>query len=197
MSPFMSLRDPRVAASGALLATVALALATWRAGLQPAMRALATARHGVSASQRVVSDTEAMLASGGGDAAWRQREQAHLDALQRRLVSSRQMPRILDAVLEQVAQSSLRLVNVAQGNLEPALDASGHALALHSAPCLTLPVTISVEGRFQGVVECLARWMNPSFPALARIDRVQCTLRDPLTGRLTAEIHVRLYALGE
>lgn len=193
----MRLRDPRVRAAVTLAAASVLALVSWRVGFQPSLRALTQARSQRSTAQQDVASMEALLASEGGETAWRARQQARLKALQRRLVSSREMPRVLDAVLEQVAQSNLRLVNVAQGNLEPALDSSGQALALGGAPCLTLPVTISVEGRFSGVRECLSRWLDASFRGLVRIDRLQLQLRDPFTGQLTAEIHVRLHALGD
>ena len=193
----MSLRDPRSMAAVTLAAASVLALVSWRVGFQPALRALAQARHRQSATQQAVASAEAMVASDGGQAAWLARQHARLEALQRQLPSSREMPRVLDAVLEQVAQSNLRLVNVAQGNPEPALDASGQQLTLNQAQCLRLPVTITVEGRFAGVLECLSRWLDPSFRALVRIDRLQVRLRDPLTGQLTADIQVRLHALGE
>ena len=197
MSTPMTLRDPRAAAAIMLAAASVLALVSWRIGFQPSLRALEQVRRRQAMLQAEVAATATMLQQGGGQAAWRVRQQARLEMLQHRLTSSREMPRVLDAVLEQVAQSNLRLVNVAQGNLEPARDPAGQALALGGASCLTLSVTIVVEGRFDGVLECLARWLEPSFRGLVRIDRLQMRLRDPLTGQLTADIQVRLHALGE
>ena len=197
MSTPISLRDPRVMAAVTLAAASVLAVVSWQFGYQPAVRSLRAVRERVVTTSEDVSGVEAMVAAAGGEAAWLTRQHARLEVLQHRLPSSREMPRVLDAVLEQVAQSNLRLVNVAQGNPEPALDASGQQLTLNQAQCLRLPVTITVEGRFSGVLECLSRWLDPSFRALVRIDRLQVRLRDPLTGQLTADLQLRLHALAD
>lgn len=188
--------DPRL--SHALLAAaLCLGVAvSWLAQYQPASRTLRELRERLSQLREQVDHTEQLLDREGGEGAWAEQQQQALAEMKRRLPSGRQIPLLLDQLLERVADAKLGLGNVSQGNLEPAIDAQGQAVALEGVACLRLPVALTVKGRFHSVRALLEELAGSGFPCVVHVRRLRITSVDSPEATVHATVELLLHVLA-
>ena len=188
--------DPRVSHAAVLVLAGAVVVASWQTQYVAQHRQLRQARERWMSLRQQVEATEQLLQAAGGQAAWIAQSQAQLNTLTQRIPRSGSLPQLLDEVLRRAAQAKMKLVNVSQGNLEPVRDTQQQPIAVGQAPCLSLPVTVTFEGGFRGVVAFLEQVVDPTFPGLVTVDQARLTVNDSETGRLTASVQLVLYVLG-
>jgi len=188
--------DLRVSHSLGLAAVCAVVGVSWSAAYLPNARRLRDAQTQRAQLNQQLQQTEPLLARAGGEAAWLAAQHQRLTDMQARFLTSREVPRLLDRVVERVNANQLALVDVNQGNLTPATDANGNALTMSQTPCLSLPVTLTVQGRYRAVTTLLEHLVSREFPSVVTVDSVHLVLDDSATGALTATIDLVLYVLG-
>ena len=189
-------RDPRLTHAVGLLAILATVIGSWRLLYVPATRRLEAARTHLSSLRQQVAQLEAMLAQAGGAPEWLARQQDVLSELTRRIPPSREVPGLLDRLLEQAGVNDLKVVDVNQGNLEPATDAEGSPILAGDIPCLALPVTVTADGSFRNAVAFLEEISGAGLPALVTVKRVRMKTHHPLNATLRMTVQVVLYAVS-
>jgi Tfp pilus assembly protein PilO len=185
---------PLVWHAGALAVVVVGILLSWLLAYRPVRQTLVAERSRLAAWRQEVEQTEVMIEAAGGEAAWMARQQARLSAIARQLPSSRQMPEVLDQLLNQVAASRLTVRNVTQGNLEPVTDAQGQPLRLEEAACLSLPVTVTAEGTFHQALEFLDRITTEEAAMLITVQHVDLRRTQGADATLALSVQLALYA---
>lgn len=189
------LRDSQIAHAVGLLAVLAAVIGSWQFLYLPASQRLVMARNRLSGLSQQVEQLDAMLAQAGGDAAWLARQQEVLGELERRLPPSREVPGLLNRLLEQASASNLTVVDVNQGNLEPATDAEGAPVLMGEVPCLALPVTVTADGSFRNAVAFLEEMNGAGLDALVAVKSVRMKTHSPLNATLRMSFQVVLYAI--
>lgn len=188
--------DPRVSHGIGLLVAGVVAFFSWSAHFRFAVDQYRQTQRQLTDVRQQVEQTDALVAGAGGAAAWMDRQRQQLQAIRQRLPSSHTIPTILDTLVGRVTAASIELVNVNQGNLEPAKDAKGAPMRLDGVGCLGLPVTVTVSGRYQAVVTLLEQVVDATFPCAVRVEQIHLALADPVSGTLTATLVLRLYVLS-
>ncbi len=188
--------DPRLSHAIGIVCLGAAVVFSWHAPYRANLHALEQSREHLVSLHQQIAKTQQILSQAGGEAAWTATQQQILESVKQRFVPSRALPQLFDAVLGQVAQANLELMNVSQGNLEPAKGADGKPLLLAGMPCLQLAVTLTVQGRFAGVVDCLSQLTGPTFSGVIRIDGVHLVLKSPSGATVNGTIQLLLYVLA-
>ena len=191
-----SIVDPRVRQGLVVLLIAGVAMVSWSLAYKPAQRALRTTRQEVTRLRADIEQLQQRLTSAGGDAVWTSRQQERLRALQRRVASSAQIPRLLDTVIALVGDVKLKVGGVSQGNPEPVKDAQGRPVMLEQRACLGVPVTLTVDGAFHGIQLLLERLTDASFPSLVNIEQLRLNVTDVKTATLHGTIKLTLYVLS-
>jgi hypothetical protein len=180
---------------GILAAVVALALC-WSRAYQPITQAYRRHQQAVSALQSQLRQLETELNAAGGQAMWWQRQQQKLTDLKLRFPDHQQLPELISRLIATVGDSGLRLVNVAQGNLE-LVQAHGAPVQIRNAPCYQVGVTVQAEGRFHAVVAAVERLTDERFPVVVAVRQVELAVKETSeTAVLSALIELQLYVVG-
>ncbi len=188
--------DPRVFYSSVALIGVALTGLTWTLQYLPTAQKSRQLRNQIDQLSRQVHQTESFLQEAGGAAAWMEEQNQILQQLAERFPSSEQIPRLLDVLVKQVGHSNLRLVNVAQGNLESAKDGEGQTVKFNGSVCLRLPLVLNVEGRFRDVLDYLEAVTGKTFPCLVRVEGMDLEAKHGSIALLNVTLKVVLYVHG-
>lgn len=188
--------DPRLTHGIGLLAVGAAVIVSWQGVYRGTDRLLTSGRQELKTMRPQLEQAQRLVEEAGGPVAWMSQQQRTLQRLQRRLPPSRELPRLLDAVLGQVAGSHLTLLNVTQGNLEPAKTAQGDPAQLNGLPCLGVPVSLTVQGRYHAVLAYLKALTESTAPGVVTVHDVDYVLDEPQTGILKATVQVMIYVVG-
>ncbi len=189
--------DPRVRHLAVLAAVGALAFGSWSWGYAPAKAAMKREVQTLQSRRAQVDLLEATVAGGGGLDAWLEAHQARVAARTGRLSSRDQLPQLLDTLVNGLKSGPARFVNLTQGSLEP-VQHDGQPLLVEGAPCLRLPVTVTMEGRYHDVLKTLSRLMDAEFPSLVTLGPIQFARQAPTEPVLsaTAQLSVHVLARG-
>ena len=187
--------DPRILYTSVVVLLGTLLGASWATQYLPQERRLSQHRERLAHAKRQVKEIETFLEEAGGEILWRQQHELALERLRQKLPSSRQVPRLLDALVREVSRVELRLVNVTQGNLEGATDAQGQPILVNGVPCQALPATLQVEGRFRDVLNYLKVLESHNFPCVVRVEDVTFDVKAPMSSILKTSLRLRLYVL--
>jgi len=188
--------DPRLTHGVVVAALGTVVFLSWQLQYRQTAETLRKTREQLVTLSQRVEELEQLLHSAGGEAAWTNTQHEILQRITRRLPPASSVPQLLDALLGQVARANLALVNVNQGNLDPAMDAQDTPIVLDQTPCLRLPVTLAVEGRFHAILTLLQQFSGEAFPCVVRIEQIHLALKDPENTRLHATLQLVLYVLG-
>lgn len=188
--------DPRLSHALGVLTVGAIVVLTWDLEFVPRFRQVRQQRQALIHLRQQVEGLELLLDEVGGEEVWGAQQQQILNALMGQLPPRSETPRVLDALLERVARTRLKLANVNQGNLEPTTDREGKPTVLDGAPCLGLPVVLTLEGTFHQIVSFLEDILNGGSRGVVSLKHLQMTLSDPTTAHLTASVGLVLHVLG-
>lgn len=156
-------------------------------------RQLRQTRERLFSIHQQVEQTEAFLEQSGGLDSWMVEQQKISQQLMDRLPVSQHMPQLLDVIVNQVAQSNLNLIDVTQGNLEPMNDFQGQPIMCRDTPCLSLGLTLNLEGRFHEVVDYLDVLTSREFPCVVRVNQIQLAVKQANHPLLKAKLDVVMY----
>ncbi len=188
--------DPRLSHGALLIVVGATAMWSWQAHYLPSVRILRHSREQLVEVHQRVERTEQLLQAAGGVEQWTAQQQFLLERLKQRLPPRQQTPRLLDSLLEQIAGARLELINVSQGNLEPTKSVDGSPILLDGSPCLELPVTLAVKGRFKNVLAFIREVTGAGFPCVMKLGQIQMTLENSTSGVIRADLQLTLFVLG-
>lgn len=190
-----ALRDPRLSHGIAVLGLSGLVLLSWWR-YHPTNRQVSRLNARLAELRDQAEQIEQRVSLAGGLESWTQQQEHTLQAVKQRFPPSSQVPQLLDALLERVQRANLTLVDVRQGNPEPARDAQGEPLTLEGVPSFHLPVTLQVGGTFRSIQACLKQLVSDEFPCLVTVAGMQMTLKDPKTAQLNATMELVLHMAG-
>ncbi|MBI2093289.1 MAG: type 4a pilus biogenesis protein PilO [Candidatus Omnitrophica bacterium] len=191
-----ALIDPRVSYGATATILGAIILYAWQFPYGSLQTQLHKTRQKLAAQRQQVEQIETILLAAGGEQAWLAAKQEDLGELRRRIPERERLPQLLDLLIERVHGAGLNVVNVTQGNAEPALDASGKAIFIEEAPCLALPVTLTLQGRYRQMVSFLENLRSAEFLGLATIRAIQLEAKSHDQPTLHAAIRLVLYITG-
>lgn len=188
--------DPRLTQTVALVVAGSAIVASWQVGYRGTQRHLRQ-RHEQRLAMRQDLDTiQQQIADAGSAFAWMSQQQRTLKELQHRFPLSRELPRVLDALLEQAATSHLELLDVKQGSPEAALLPGGGPAKLDQTSCLGVPIQVMMQGRYHHVLRYLQVLTGPQAPAVITVRDLTYQLEDPESGMLKITLQLILYVLG-
>ena len=172
-----------------------LVVISWRQGVQAAMRSYAKDRAQVTALTQQIKQVEALVEPTQSVAAWMTEHQQRAQALAAQFPDQRQLPQLLNTLIDTLKSSDITVVNVAQGNLEPVRDGEPPVL-MQGASCHRLPVAVTVEGRFHPLLNALGKLTDATFPALVGVEKTEFRLLETTGTKLQAVITLHLYVIG-
>lgn len=168
---------------------------SWQYGYRPMAHAYTHDRAEVATLAAQLSHVSAMVHGAGGRAAWMIQQQQRLGTLKRRVPDQNQLPHVLNALVETLNASEIKLLDAAQANLQPVQDA-GKPLVLEGKTCYRLPVTVRAEGRYQAILTTLDHLMADAFPSLVSLDQLELRAKAPGMPQLHATFTLSLYVTG-
>ncbi len=172
-----------------------LCLISWRAGYQPRAQVYRRDTRQVEAFSKRVSQWDAQLRQAGGEAAWRAQTQQRLAVVKARFPQQTQLPQLINAMVELLKAGDLKLLNVAQGNVELLQDASA-PLLIDGAPCYRLPITVAAEGHYPALMSAIEQLSSETFPAIVTVEHLALRRKSSVDATLEATLGFSLYISG-
>lgn len=167
-------------------------LVSWQLGYAPIRRASEQGRREEARLNKEIAKVEAVVQQEGTVSEWLAARGQELSRLQRRVPEPAQLPLLLNAVVNTVKSSELKLVNIEQGNLEPISDGAA-VLGAEERSYARLPVTVTAEGPYHTVLRTLDQLTDEQFPVLVGLERIEMRIHDPLGATLSVVLHLSLY----
>ena len=187
--------DARLAQSVAVLLAASVVVVSWLRGYQPAVRTETRDRDRLVKLTQELSQVDATVKTDGGKDAWLEHHRPTLEKLQARFPQQTQLPQLLNALIDALKTSEMRVVNITQGNLEPVQEA-GQPLLLDGAPCYRLPVTVAAVGRYHVILAALDRFTTDTFPAVVGLQQIEFQVNQAGGATLNATMILHLYVVG-
>ena len=191
----MRMLDLRTSQFVAVLISGFVVVMSWRQGVQAAVRSYVRDRAQVTTLTQQINQVETLVQPSESVSAWITEHQQRVQALASRFPDQRQLPQLLNTLIDTLKSSDIAVVNVAQGNLEPVHDGQQPVL-MQGAPCQRLPVVVTLEGRFHPLLNALGKLTDETFPALIGIDKTEFHLLETTGAKLQAVITLHLYVIA-
>lgn len=187
--------DLRLTQSAAVLVTASLVIVSWQRGYQSAVQTEQRDRDRLVKLTQETSQIEAMVKTDGGKEAWLAHHRQTLETLQARFPQHTQLPRLLNALIDALKTSEMRVVNITQGNVEPVQE-GGQPLLIDGAPCYRLPVTVAAAGRYHVILAALDQLAADTFPAVVGLQHIEFQANQAGGATLNATMILHLYVVG-
>ncbi len=190
----MQMTDVSVRQGLALVCAGLLAVLSWGLGSGPAARAYRRDRDELGRVSKQLVAIEAECQAAGGEAAWLLQHRERLAQTRGRFPRADSLPELLNLLASDVKREGLDLLNMSQGNLEPA--ASGdQAFEVDGQPCYRLPVTVTLEGSYRSLTAALVHLTRESFPVMVRLRAMELRLKEATStaATLTITLGLNLY----
>ena len=187
--------NPLMSQGLAIAIATIISVMSWRYGYQAAQHRYQHDHRQLDELTTQVGQWEQKVQAAGGQTAWLTTQQQRLVQLKARFPQQQQLPQLLNTLVERWKASDLKLVNVAQGNVEAVRDADAPIL-IGGAPCYRLPVTVTTEGRYLALVGMIEQLTSDTFPVMVSIDQIELRRKGVATPLLEATLGISLYVLG-
>ena len=187
--------DLRIVHGGAALLAGIVLLCSWHGGYRSAERVYRKETKELADLSERIAQWEARAQTAGGQQAWLARHRQRLDQLKARFPTQRQLPHALDTLVDALKAGEIKVLNITQGNVEPASDAGGSVL-IDGVPCDRLPLAIAAEGRYRAILEAMERITGEAVPAIVSIEQVELRATEAGGAKLSATMRLHLYLVG-
>lgn len=184
--------DPRLLEGLWVVLGTALLMVVWHGGLRATRAEYHRLVQRRAQLEARLSGVDALVKEAGSASDWLATQRQGLDAMRARVPMQAYLPQLLNAVASLAQASDVKVVNLAQGNLEPVLQ-DDQPVQLNGRPCARLPVTMTAEGGYHAVRAMLEQLTDEAFPGVVSVQQLE--LARPVAGgvRLAATLRLMLY----